>query len=64
MAKSGDKCPACASGRLRVVKSVPSRDLRYQYQWIGCNCCDFKPVDKVVALAENVFRRKHETGLS
>jgi len=57
MPKTGDRCE-CNKGRLSIVKSVPSHDLRFQFQTLKCSACraTFKHSEK----AENVRRRKED----
>lgn len=52
---SGDRCPKCKSGQLRVRTSRQVGNS--QVQTLSCNRCDHKHEDKVVVSAERVFRR-------
>lgn len=56
MKQSGDRCK-CGKGRLRKVKSFPSKSLKYQITTFECDSCGDKPPREFVP-AENVRRRK------
>jgi hypothetical protein len=57
MPKTGDRCK-CNKGRLSITKSVPSHDLRFQFQTLKCGACGAK--ESNVEKAENVRRRKED----
>lgn len=57
MPKTGDRCD-CKQGRLSIVKSVPSSDLRFQIQTLKCRACG--ATHKHSEKQENVRRRKED----
>lgn len=57
MPKTGDRCE-CNKGRLSITKSVPSSDLRHQFQTLKCGACGKKFSN--VERAENVRRRNSD----
>ena len=52
---SGDKCPKCSKGRMRVRTSRRVGDS--QVQQLDCNQCDHKAEGKVVVPATSVWSR-------
>jgi len=52
---SGDRCPKCSKGQMRIRTS---RQIgQYQEQRLECNECKHKHDSKTIVAAERVFRR-------
>lgn len=54
---SGDRCPKCKEGQMRVRTSRSVLDGAYQEQRLECNRCGHKHDSKVVVNGGGVFRR-------
>jgi transcriptional regulator NrdR family protein len=53
---SGDQCPKCKNGQMRIRTSRQIGD--YQEQRLECNRCGEKHDSKVIARRTSVFGRK------
>lgn len=54
---SGDRCPKCRDGQMRVRTSRTVNGGAHQEQRLECNRCDHKHEGKVVVSGARVFRR-------
>lgn len=63
MAKSGDQCPKCKSGRLFVSSSIAQGNSQIQY--LACDAkCGHTGKHSANVLAEGIRRRKHFSFIS
>ena len=54
--RSGDTCPQCGEGRMKVITSCAVNDGQHQQQWYKCEACG-ESVKVVVSRSTVCFRK-------